>query len=285
MTEVTTHIADLSEVRLSYRRAGEGRRLVVLVHGWPQTGACWRHLVPALAEEFTVVAPDIRGYGASGLASTGYDKRATARDLHELVRHLGFASAFVVGHDRGARVAHRWALDHPDDIERLVLLDILPTREVMANFDRHSADRMWHWFFHLQPELPELLLAGNTEAYLRYHFRPPLAKGVFDEATLAEYLRAFADPAHLAASLDDYRAGFGVDLDRDEADAAAGRVVEAPLRVLWGDEGGLRDDDVLGIWRRYAAEVSGDVVTGSGHYLAEEQPAAVLRHLREFFAE
>ncbi|TXN28365.1 alpha/beta fold hydrolase [Lacisediminihabitans profunda] len=284
MSKVTAHSVDLDEVRLSYRRFGDGERLVVLVHGWPQTSTCWRHVMQGLGGEFTVVAPDLRGYGASGLATTGYDKRSTARDLHELLQHLGHASALVAGHDRGARVSHRWALDHPADIERLALLDILPTREVMAAVDVDSATRMWHWFFHRQPDLPEILLAGNTEPYLRYFFREPLEKGAIDDDALSEYLRAFEDPAHLAASLEDYRAGFGIDLERDDKDAAAGTVVTAALLLLWGADGGLRNDDVLGIWGRYASDVQGYAIPDCGHYLPEEQPGAVLGHLKEFFS-
>lgn len=285
MLEVTTHTVDLEEVRLAYRRFGDGERLVVLVHGWPQTSACWRHVMPELGGEFTVVAPDLRGYGASGLSTTGYDKRSTARDLHELVQHLGYTSALVAGHDRGARVAHRWALDHPADIDRLALLDILPTREVMGTINAESATRMWHWFFHLQPDLPEILLAGNSEPYLRYFFRDPLEKGAIDDEALSEYLLAFENPAHLAASLEDYRAGFGIDLVRDEENAVAGTVVSSPLLLLWGAHGGLSDHDVLDIWGRYASDVRGCAIPDCGHYVPEEQPAAVVRHLNEFFSE
>lgn len=284
MVPLVSEFADLGEVRLAYRRFGSGDRLVVLVHGWPQTSACWRHITPNLGEQYTVVAPDLRGYGASGLATTGYDKRATARDLHELVQHLGFDSALVAAHDRGARVAHRWALDHPGDIERLAILDVLPTHDLIPRIDLELAKRHWHWLFHLQPELPEILLAGNTEPYLRYFFADALRKRAIDDDTLAEYFRAFEDPGHLSAGFDDYRAGFGIDLALDDVDAQAGRLVTCPLLLLWGDEGGLRDEDVLGIWRRYATDVRGDVVTGSGHYIPEEQPDVVVRRLREFFA-
>jgi pimeloyl-ACP methyl ester carboxylesterase len=275
--------ADLDDVRLFYRTAGSGPQLLVLLHGWPQTGLCWRHVLPAMAERYTVVVPDLRGYGDSGLARTGYDKRATAVDLGQLVGHLGHDSALVAGHDRGARVAHRWALDRPDQVRRLALLDILPTREVLASYDTASATAMWHWFFHRQPDLPELLLRGNVEPYLRHFFRRVLATGAIDEETLARYVDAFRDPGHLHASLEDYRAGFGVDLERDEEDHARGHLITAPLLLLWGADGGLGGQDVVGAWRRYARDVRGTAVAQSGHYVPEEQPAVVVRELQRFF--
>ncbi|WAP53939.1 alpha/beta fold hydrolase [Streptomyces sp. S465] len=274
----------LDDVDLAYRTAGSGEELIVLLHGWPQTGLCWRKLVGPLAERYTVVVPDLRGYGASGLADTGYDKRATAADLSALVRHLGHDSAVVVGHDRGARVAHRWALDHPSEVGALALLDVLPTRVVMNSFDRMSAAAMWHWFFHLQPELPELLLAGNVEPYLRYFLRRVLASGAVDEDTFRHYVAEYTDPAHLHATLEDYRAGFTTDLELDEADHARGLRLRCPLLLLWGAEGGLAQDDVLAVWREHHADpaaVSGHAVPG-GHYVPEEAPDQVLDALAGF---
>lgn len=280
---VTSHHADLGDVRIFYRRCGSGDRLLVLLHGWPQTGHCWRHLMEPLGERYTVVAPDLRGYGRSGSPGSGYDKRTVAADMSRLVRALDFESAAVVGHDRGARVAHRWALDRPEEVERLALLDILPTREVMNGFDRHSAAAMWHWFFHLQPDLPELLIAGNVEAYLRFFFeRQSFVAGAVDEAALAEYVAAFSDPDSLHASLEDYRAGFRQDLDADEADARAGRLLDRPLLLLWGAQGGLGGADVLGVWSRYALRATGAAIGDCKHFLPEEQPERVLAHLRAF---
>ncbi|OPG07546.1 alpha/beta fold hydrolase [Microbispora sp. GKU 823] len=280
---VTSHHADLGDVRVFYRRAGTADRLLVLLHGWPQTGHCWRHLMEPLAERYTVVAPDLRGYGRSGKPGAGYDKRTVAADMSRLVRALGFRSAAVVGHDRGARVAHRWALDRPEDVGHLALLDILPTREVMNSFDRHSAAAMWHWFFHLQPDLPELLIAGNVEAYLRFFFdRQSHVAGAVDEAAMTEYVEAFSDPDALHASLEDYRAGFRQDLDADEEDARAGRRLTQPLLLLWGAQGGLGGIDVPGVWSGYAERVTGAAVEECKHFLPEEQPERVLRRLRAF---
>ncbi|WP_406293337.1 alpha/beta hydrolase [Embleya sp. NBC_00888] len=280
---ITAHYADLDAARLFYRRSGSADRLLVLLHGWPQTGHCWRHLMGPLAERYTVVAPDLRGYGRSTAAAGAFDKRDTAADLAGLVEHLGFASASVVGHDRGARVAHRWALDRPRDVDHLALLDVLPTREVMNSFDRHSTAAMWHWFFHLQPDLPELLIAGNVEAYLRFFFeRQSFLPDAIDAPAVAEYVRAFENPAVLRASLEDYRAGFGADLAADEHDHDAGRVVTSPLLVLWGAQGGLGDRPVPEIWTRYAERVTGAPIERCKHFLPEEQPEAVARHLRAF---
>ncbi|WP_207400857.1 alpha/beta fold hydrolase [Actinomadura roseirufa] len=280
---VTSHRADLGDIGIHYRRCGSAGRLLVLLHGWPQTGHCWRHLMEPLAERYTVIAPDLRGYGRSGTPGGGYDKRTTAADLSRLVRALGFTSADVVGHDRGARVAHRWALDRPADIDRLALLDVLPTREVMATIDRDSAAALWHWFFHLQPDLPEILISGNVEAYLRYFLERQCSRpGAIGEEAIAEYVAAFSRPESLHASLEDYRAGFREDLAADDRDAREGRVVTQPLLLLWGAQGGLGRADVTGIWSRYAERSSGAAIEDCKHFLPEEQPAEVLRHLREF---
>ncbi|MFF0580130.1 alpha/beta fold hydrolase [Streptosporangium saharense] len=278
---ITTHHTG----SLFYRRCGSGDRLVVLLHGWPQTGHCWRHLMEPLGERHTVVAPDLRGYGRSGKPGSGYDKRSTAADLSRLVEELGFETAAVVGHDRGARVAHRWALDVPGQVERLALLDILPSREVMNSFDRDSAAAMWHWFFHLQPDLPELLIAGNVEAYLRFFFeRQSFVPEAIDAEALAEYVTAFSDPDALHASLEDYRAGFREDLEADERDAREGNRLRLPLLLLWGAQGGLGRGPVLRIWEDYAERVTGAAIEDCKHFLPEEQPQRVLRHLTHFLA-
>jgi pimeloyl-ACP methyl ester carboxylesterase len=275
---------ELDEVRLFYRKAGSGPELVVLLHGWPQTSLCWRHVLPALGDRYTVVAPDLRGYGNSGLASTGYDKRATAADLGQLAARLGHDEALVVGHGRGARVAHRWALDRPDQVRKLVQLNVLPMREVLRDFDSASAVELWHWFFHREPGLPELLLEGRVEPYLRYFFSSLFVKGAIDDEVFAQYVEAFRDPARLHATLEDYRAGFGIDLERDEADHARGHLLAPPLLLLWGADGGPAGRDVLRIWRRYADDVRGRAIAGCGHYIPEEKPGELVAELVAFFA-
>jgi len=272
-------------VRLAYHWAGDGP-LLVLLHGWPQTSYCWRHVMPELARSHTVVAPDLRGYGGSDKPLGGYDKRTLATDMSGLVRALGFDAADVVGHDRGARVAHRWALDRPDDIRRLALLDILPTREVMRGVDKDSASVLWHWFFHRQPDLPELLVAGNERAYLSHFLlRQSFDPATFDDAAIDEYVRAYQSQDALRASFEDYRAGFTVDLEHDDLDAVNGRLVSHPLLLLWGGDGGLGGVPVLDIWRQYARDVRGEAIPACKHFLPEEQPATTARLLRSFLTE
>lgn len=277
----------LDEVELAYRIVGDGPQLMVLLHGWPQTHACWRKVVEPLSRHWTVVAPDLRGYGASGLADTGYDKRATASDMSGLIAHLGYEKAVVVGHDRGARVAHRWALDRPGEISALALLDILPTTVVMDTFDRDSATAMWHWFFHRQSELATELISANVEPYLRHFLAQVLRTGAVDAATFADYVAAYSDPGHLRASMEDYRTGFTDDLERDRSDLARGHRLTAPLLVLWGDGGGLARHDVVKVWSEHhlnPAAVRGHPVPG-GHYIPEEAPEELLDALGAFLTD
>jgi haloacetate dehalogenase len=273
-------IAEVNGVRIHYRRAGDGP-LLLLLHGWPQTGHCWHRLIEPLSADFTVVAPDLRGYGRSDKPRTGHDKRTKAEDLHQLVAALGFESAAVIGHDRGARVAHRWALDHPGDITRLMLLDIIPTREMWRRMDHRLAARAWHWLFYLQPDLPELLAGANTEGYLRFFFEH-WAHRPLPEEDIAEYVRAFSIPGALRAGFEDYRASFPDDAEADDADAEAGRKIPMPLRVLWGQTSFLADIDAVDVWRDYADQVTGSVIEDCGHFLPEERPERVLAELHDF---
>jgi haloacetate dehalogenase len=269
-------------LRLHWRHAGEGP-LLVLLHGWPQTSYCWRHLIGPLSGGYTVVAPDLRGYGRSDKPPSGFDKRTMAEDARGLMRLLGFDTAAVIGHDRGARVAHRWGLDHPEEVERLVVMDIIPTREMWQRMDLQLARRYWHWLFHLQPDLPELLAGGNVAAYLGYFFeRWTHNRAGLDEAAVAEYVRAFSAPGALRASFDDYRASFPADAEHDDADAAAGRKLTMPVLVLWGASGLFGQLPALDVWRDYAGEVKGAAIPDCGHFLPEEQPELVLGELAPF---
>ncbi|GAA2082970.1 alpha/beta fold hydrolase [Actinomadura alba] len=265
-------IARVNGIRMYYHVAGEGP-LIVLLHGWPQTGHCWRHLMGPLSENHTVVAPDLRGYGRTDKPAGGYDKRTMADDVHRLVGSLGFGSATVIGHDRGARVAHRWALDHPGDVERLVVMDIIPTREMWRRMDADLAQRTWHWLFHLQPDLPELIDIG---AYVRHMIRQWAHIPLPDE-DVEEYVRAFSAVGAARAGFADYRAAFAGDAEHDEDDA--GRRLTMPVRVLWGEHSFLQTLDPVAIWRDYAEDVTGTVIEDCGHFLAEEQPARVLEEL------
>jgi haloacetate dehalogenase len=277
--EQTMHVDGL---RLHCRLAGEGP-LLVLLHGWPQTGHCWRHLIGPLSAGHTVVAPDLRGYGRSDKPRGGFDKRTMAEDIRGVMRALGFETATVIGHDRGARVAHRWGLDHPEEVERLVVMDIIPTREMWRRMDMTLARRYWHWLFHLQPDLPELLAGGNVATYLGYFFeRWTHNRAGLEEAAVAEYVRAFSAPGALRAGFDDYRASFPLDAEHDDADATAGRKLTMPVLVLWGADGLFGQLPAVEIWRDYAEEISGAAIPDCGHFLPEEQPGLVMRELADF---
>ncbi len=270
-----TRVARVNGIRMHYLRAGDGPP-VVLLHGWPQTSYMWRKLIPVLARRYTVVAPDLRGYGLTDKPPSGYDKRTMAADVRALVHELGFDHVAIVGHDRGARIAHRYALDHPDEVRRLVLLDIIPTRAMWQRLDVTLARGFWHWLFHLQPDLPELLVGQRIETYLRYFFeswtyhRPPV------EEAVPEYVRAFSRPGALRAGFADYRASFPDDAEQDEASAAAGERLAMPVLVLWGATGLVGQLPALEIWREYATDVRGEAIPECGHFLAEERPEEVL---------
>jgi haloacetate dehalogenase len=274
-------VAWVNGIRMHYVRDGTGPA-VVLLHGWPQTWYCWRRIIPAFAARYTVIAPDLRGYGLTDKPRTGYDKRTMAEDVRALARHLGFERVVLVGHDRGARVAHRYALEHPAEVEKLVLLDIIPTRAVWARLDDTLARGFWHWLFHLQPDLPELLVADRVETYLRYFFerwtynRPPV------EEAVPAYVEAFSRPGALRAGFDDYRASFPEDQDADDETFREGGRVEAPVLALWGAAGLVGHLPALDIWREYAKEVTGEAIPQCGHFLPEEQPEAVAERILRF---
>src|SRR5271166_3200526 len=258
---------------------------LLLLHGYPQTHLMWRKLAPRLAAEFTVVAPDLRGYGDSskppaGTDNANYAKRALAQDQVETMAALGFQRFAVAGHDRGARVAHRLARDYPERIERLVLLDIVPTLYRFETIDQKSATASYHWFFLIQPGgLPERLIGAEPEFFLRHSLRDP---AVFEPAAFAEYLRCFSNPETIRATCDEYRAGAGIDLVHDRADR--GRRLTMPLLVLWGKRSSQGSGyDILGVWREHAETVTGHGIT-SGHFLPEEAPEETYRALRGFFA-
>ena len=261
---------------------------VLLLHGFPQSHLMWHAVAPELAADHTVVAADLRGYGESGIPAgdlAAYSFRAMADDQVAVMAQLGHERFAVVGHDRGGRVAHRMALDHPDVVQRAAVLDILPTTHVYESVDQRLATAYYHWFFYLQPEpVPERLIGADPVGYL--HTLLGSWGGTLDHVApeaLAGYERAFADPARRHAMLQDYRAAAAVDLELDRADAAAGRLVTAPLLVLWGAHGvvGTGPEDVLGVWRTRATDVRGQAVDAA-HFLAEERPAEVAAALRDF---
>jgi len=269
---------------------GAGPPLLML-HGYPQTHAMWHKVAPVLAREFTVVCPDLRGYGDSGKPASdathaGYGKRAMAQDMVEVMRALGFARFCLAGHDRGGRVGHRLCVDHPDAVERVAILDISPTRAMYGATDQAFATAYYHWFFLIQPfDLPEKLIGADPAYYLRWKIGAWSADvSHFDPRALAEYERCFANPQTLHATCEDYRASASIDLEHDAADIAAGRKIECPLLVLWGSKGVVgRMFDPAGDWGAVAADVRGKALP-CGHYLAEEAPEETTRELRAFFA-
>jgi haloacetate dehalogenase len=264
---------------------------LLLLHGYPQTHAMWHRIAPALAQTYTVVCADLRGYGdsskpASDAAHAPYSKRAMAADMVEVMRELGFAHFRLCGHDRGGRVAHRLAVDHPAAVERVAVLDISPTRIMYGKTDRAFATAYYHWFFLIQPfDLPEKLIGADPSYYLRKKTGSWGSAGnFFDPRAFAEYERCFGDPATIHAQCEDYRAAASIDLEHDDADVAAGRKVTCPLLVLWGDKGVVhRLFDPISDWRSVAVDVRGRAMP-SGHYLAEEIPQETLRELTAFFA-
>ena len=279
------------DIRIRARIGGDGQP-VLLLHGYPQTHACWHAVAPRLvAAGFTVVATDLRGYGDSAKPMSEadhatYAKRAMAKDQVAVMRALGSPRFAVAGHDRGARVAHRMALDYPQSLTRIALLDIAPTATMYAKTDMDFATAYYHWFFLIQSApLPERLIGADPEFYLRTKLSAwsQGRENFFAPEAVAEYLRCFSGPVAIAATCEDYRAGATIDLAHDAADAD--RRIEAPLLVLWGERGVVgRTYDVLATWREKARDVRGHALP-TGHYLPEEAPEATAEALAEFFRQ
>ncbi|WP_273826158.1 MULTISPECIES: alpha/beta fold hydrolase [Pseudomonas] len=275
-------------VDIAYRVGGSGPGLLLL-HGHPQTHVIWHKVAGELSRHFTVVAADLRGYGDSSRPEAdeqhlNYSKREMGRDGVELMRALGFAQFSILAHDRGARVAHRLALDHPDAVQRMVLLDIAPTLSMYAQTNEAFARAYWHWFFLIRPApLPESLIEANPEQYLRSVMgsRSAGLKPFTDEA-FSEYIRCLSLPGSARGVCEDYRASAGIDLEHDRADLDAGHKLNLPLLALWGEEGTVgRCFDPLHEWQRVATDVRGKALPG-GHYLAEEIPQALLDEVLPF---
>jgi haloacetate dehalogenase len=267
--------------RIRVASAGEGPP-VLLLHGHPQNHLTWYKVAPLLVEAgYTVVAPDLRGYGDSSKPPgdtnhSNYSKRAMAGDQVEVMRGLGFERFAVVGHDRGGRVAHRMALDHPTQVERLAVIDIAPTATMYEFTNREFATKYFWWFFLIQPfDLPERMIGADPEYFLRQHIGRQMKTGdAANEALFQEYLRCYRDPATIHAICEDYRAAASIDLEHDAADAD--RKVEAPLLALWGAKGVVGSlFDVLETWREKAVNVSGGRSTAGTRFrksLRRRQP-------------
>ncbi len=276
-------------VTINCRVGGKGTP-VLLLHGYPQTHVMWHQLAPKLAERHTVVASDLRGYGDSAKPPGDpehktYSKRVTAADQAALMQKLGHERFTVIGHDRGARVAHRMTLDHPARIEKLAVLDIVPTLDAFGAMDQDRATAYAHWFFLIQPDgLPERLIGNDPAFWLKWCLKRWGGSGLdyFGEAALAEYIRCFSDPAAIHASCEDYRAGASIDMVYDREDL--GRKVGCPSFALWGNRGRLHKWwDVLGCWQARCTNVTGRSLD-AGHFLVEERPEAVAAELATFLA-
>jgi haloacetate dehalogenase len=277
---------DAGGTRIRVSTGGNGPPLLLL-HGHPQTHSTWGRVAPQLAQHFTVVAPDLRGYGDSakpegGPGHVNYSKRAMAADQVAVMRGLGFDRFPVVGHDRGGRVAHRMALDHPAAVERIAVFDIAPTATMYARTDKDFATRYFWWFFLIQPfPLPERLIAADPAFFLRTHIDgQSKTPGSCPAPLFQDYLRCYSDPACRHAICEDYRAAATIDLDHDAADQH--RRVEAPLLALWGAKGTVgRTYDVLETWREKALDVRGHALD-CGHTLQEEVPDEITHELLAF---
>lgn len=271
-------------------RLSRGKPPLLLLHGNPQTHLMWHAVAPRLAERYSVVATDLTGYGESDKPPTTpdhapYSKRAMARTQVALMRRFGFERFFVAGHDRGGRVAYRMALDHPERVAKLAVLDIVPTWEAYKRADMAFGMSYFHWFFLAQPfDLPERLIGAAPDLYWQRHTsREPKGPGFFAPEALADYLRCFRNPATIHAICEDYRAAATVDMDQDEADRRAGHRMDPPVLALWGARGRLEAwYDVLEIWREWARDVRGKALD-CGHYLPEERPDEVVAEFEVFF--
>ena len=276
-------------VRIHFASAGEGPP-VLLLHGHPQSHVVWRKVAPALVKAgYSVVASDLRGYGDSEKVESHaphlpYSKREMAKDQVALMQALGHKRFAVVGHDRGGRVAHRMALDHPEAVDRLVVLDIAPTLTMYEQTNQEFATRYFWWFFLIQPEdLPERMIGQDPEYFLRRHIGGQVkTPGAVTEEVMAEYLRTYRDPATIHAICEDYRAASKIDLEHDRADQD--RRIEAPVLATWGDKGVVGDlYDVEQTWRDKARTVRG-VALACGHAIPEEAPDALLAEIIPFLA-
>ena len=290
-TSYTHELRLVNGLNIHCRIGGDGPPLLLL-HGHPQTHVIWHKVADQLAENFTVVAADLRGYGDSDKppaseASASYSKRIMASDQLLLMQSFGFAQFSVLAHDRGARVAHRLALDHPDAVTRMILLDIAPTLAMYTQANEEFARAYWHWFFLIRPTpLPEKLIEADPENYLRTVMGTRSAgMDPFTDDAFSEYLRCLKLPGAAIAICEDYRASAGLDLEHDQADIDAGNKLKCPLLALWGEKGTVgRCFSPLHEWQKVALNVDGNALA-SGHYIAEEIPELLLEYTLDFLKQ
>lgn len=290
---LTTMNVPAGRIRLRYcaRKGGDSGLPLLLLHGNPQSHVMWHRVAPALAQRFAVVCPDLRGYGGSFKPGptadhAPYAKAEMARDMVAVMEQLGHRRFLLAGHDRGGRVAHRLALDFPERVEKLAILDIIPTIEHFERADMSFALGYYHWFWFAQPHpFPEVLINAAPDAWFAFHTaRQATPPGFFAREALADYLAAARDPEAISGMCEDYRAAASIDLEHDRESRAAGRKVRCPILALWGSKARVAKwYEPLAIWQQYCA----DTVTGGpvecGHYIAEEAPAATLDWFSRFF--
>ncbi|QNK01332.1 alpha/beta fold hydrolase [Dyella telluris] len=281
MSKIQSKNIQANGINQYFIEAGEGAP-VVLLHGFPETNYGWRHQIAALSRQYRVIAPDLRGYGKTDKPVDGYDKRNMALDLRELMRALSLEKVALVGHDRGARVATRFAKDHPEALDRLVVMDNVPTRIVAREFNAKMAKVYWFFMFHLVPDLPEALIEGREEAWLRYFFSAwSHNKAAFTKEDIATYVDAYRQPGAVRGALADYRAN-SVDVTQDMADADT--KIRVPTLSLWGAEfdGVGKMFDMPAVWAEMADDLRTYAVPGAGHLVQEEQPEIVNELLLDF---
>jgi len=281
MTGMSRSTVRVNGVRLNVWTGGQGPALVLL-HGYPQTGQMWHKMTPTLMKDFSLIIPDLRGYGDSEKARSGFDKKTMARDISELALSLGHSQYCVMGHDRGARVAHRLAMDFSDQVQKLVVLDIVPTHTVFSQTGRELAAAYWHWFYFQAPDLPEIMIRNSAEPFLQTMFRSlSWCPEAIDDDLFSEYLRAFTLPGTIRCGLEDYRAAATVDFEDDERDL--GTKLSCPVYTLWGQFGKMDSlFDVLETWRQKATDVIGKSLP-CGHFIPEEVPELLLEEVVPFF--
>jgi haloacetate dehalogenase len=280
----TSELIDTGEAILRVRYGGSGPP-VLLLHGHPRTHATWHRVAALLAHDHTVICPDLRGYGQSSKPPTTtdhapYSKRVMARDMVVLMQGLGHNRFAVVGHDRGAYVALRLTLDHPDLVKQLVIMEAVPIAEALDRCDARFAASWWHWFFFGQTAKPaERVINADPDAWYA------VDRGPMGEEAYADLRAALHDPQVVHAMCEDYRAGLGIDRAHEDADRAAGNVLRCPTFVIWATGDDLPDlyGDVLAVWRPWASNLRGATVD-CGHHIAEERPEELVALLRDFFA-
>lgn len=284
-----------SGIQINTWVGGDGGTAILLLHGHPETHLIWRFIASALAEKYTVIMTDLRGYGDSSKPMgapehSNYSKRVMGNDQFKVMTELGFEKFHVISHDRGARVAHRMVVDHPERILTCTMMDILPTLEMYADTNEEFATKYYHWFLYIQPNgFPETLLGANPDYFIRFNLNKkigPTARTHFPEDVMQEYIRCFSAPGTIHGISEDYRASASIDREYDKLDIANNVIIDTPLLVMWGKNGVVgKLWDVLAGWKQKASNVEGYGIEDCGHFVPEEQPDIVLKHIEDFLVK